>query len=108
MGGFSDYLEKKTIQQETIKETKKKIVKKVSTIKMTYQEKKEFESIESEISNLENQLAEIEKEMNAFHEDYTKIIELTKKQEMLENALEEKMERWEYLSELNEKVMQAH
>ena len=108
MGGFSDYLEKKTMHQETMKETKKKIAKKISSVKMTYQEKKEFESIETDISNLENQLAEIEKEMNEFHEDYTKIIELTKKQELLENALEEKMERWEYLSELNEKVMQAH
>ena len=46
--------------------------------------------------------------MNTFHDDYTKIMDLTKKQEQLETTLEEKLERWEYLSELNEKVMQSH
>lgn len=36
--------------------------------------------------------------------DYTKLEELLKEKEILESKLEEKMERWVYLSELAEKI----
>ncbi len=107
MGGFSDYLDKKIVDTEKLKETKKTMIKKAPTIKMTYQERKEFDAIESEISQLENQLSLIEQEMNTHQDNYTKVMELANKQSEIEQCLEEKMERWEYLSELNEKMMQG-
>lgn len=105
-GGFSDYILKK---KETIinKTPKKEYIKKAPTIKMTYLEKKEFETIEDEISQLEKQLTKIEKDMNIYNDDYQKVMELVNLQTEIEKQLEEKMERWQYLTELNEKMMQS-
>ena len=40
-----------------------------------------------------------------FCADYVKLQELSEKQTQLEAQLEEKMERWMYLNELNEKIL---
>ena len=68
--------------------------------KLTYQEKKEWETIEDEITELETRLQAIPDEMAKFGTDYVKLGELQQTQEQLEAALEEKMLRWEYLSDI--------
>lgn len=104
-GGFSEYFEHK----QTIKETAKKVakeapVKNKPTVRMTYKEKKEFETIEDEITTLETKLSEIETQLNNPNLDYAKVMELVNSRDDLEAQLLEKMDRWQYLSELDEKI----
>ena len=47
---------------------------------------------------------EIDKLMNQNAKDFVKLNELTKEQEEVNAQLEYKMERWEYLTELNERI----
>jgi ATP-binding cassette subfamily F protein uup len=42
--------------------------------------------------------------MNQNAKDFVKLNELTKEQEEVNAQLEYKMERWEYLTELNERI----
>ena len=53
---------------------------------------------------MEARLPEIDNEMAANASNFVKLNELTKEKEETEQALEEKMERWEYLSEIYEKM----
>ncbi len=71
---------------------------------MSYQEKKDWETIEADIETLEQKLADIEAEYLKYASDFHKLAELTKEKEALEETLEQKMARWEYLTELQEKI----
>lgn len=73
-------------------------------LKFTFKEQKEFETIEEEIEALENRISGLEEEMMASATSYGKLGELTKQKEKAEKELEYKMERWEYLTELAEKI----
>lgn len=67
--------------------------------KLTYNEKKEWETIESDIETLETRLEGLTEEMNHQGSDFTKLQELQTAITLTEEALEEKMTRWEYLSD---------
>ena len=58
----------------------------------------------SNIQLLEQQIRECEEAQGACGSDYVKLQELQAKQAELEAALEEKTERWMYLTELKEKI----
>lgn len=73
-------------------------------LKFTYQEQKEFDSIEDDIAALEELIAKCDKDMLSCTTDFVKLNELGKKKEEAEALLEHKMERWEYLTELSEKI----
>lgn len=73
-------------------------------LKMTYQEQKDFETIENDIMNLEEKLESLELEMEKFSTDFIKLNELVNDKEKTENLLEEKMDRWMYLEDLNKKI----
>lgn len=73
-------------------------------LKFTYKEQREFETIEDEVSALEERIDELEQEMMKYASSYGKLTELTKEKEEAEKLLEYKMQRWEYLSELAEKI----
>ena len=49
-------------------------------------------------------MASLEREMTACGSDYVKLQELTQAQEEAKAALEEKMERWLYLTDLAERI----
>lgn len=68
--------------------------------KMSYQEKKDFENIETEIAELEAKSEELEQEILANAHDFVKLGELQSQKDAVSQALEEKMERWIYLEEL--------
>ena len=53
---------------------------------------------------MEERLEQIEKEFLQFSRDFVKLGELEKEKAEKEQALEEKMERWEYLNELAEAI----
>ena len=73
-------------------------------LKFTYQEQKDYESIEGEIAALEEKIEKLEAEIPKFARDFVKLNELTKEKEATETALEEKMERWMYLEDLAARI----
>lgn len=103
-GNMTEYLEdqKQTSSQEQVKKSEKKsqtnpneTVKK----KLSYMEQKEWETIEDEIAQLEEELTTLSEAMNQQGSDFSKLQELQKEVSETEEKLEEKMARWEYLSE---------
>lgn len=73
-------------------------------IKFTYMEQKEYETIDDDIEKLETKVSELDDEIAKNATAYSKLAELTKEKEDVERQLEEKMERWEYLNDLAEKI----
>ena len=73
-------------------------------LKFTYKEQKEFDTIEDDIAALEAKIEELDKEMIAHASQYSRLTELTKEKEETQSLLDEKMERWMYLTELKERI----
>lgn len=119
-GGYTDYQvqllrESKEKEEEAVKSgekerkenstpTSEKSWKKERALKMTYQEKKDYETIEEEISRLEEKVQELDRESAENARDFLRLQEIQKEKEETEKTLTEKWERWEYLSALQEKV----
>lgn len=100
-GDCSNYLENIYKDElQTKKETKQRV--KEVKIKLTYQQQKELEQLSLDIESLENELNDIKELFNSTDLDYTKINELSLKQEQLEAELDTKTERWMELSEIQE------
>ena len=72
--------------------------------RMSYQEKQDFLHIEDEIAALEARVAEIEAEYAASASDFQRLTALDKEREEAETKLLERMERWEYLTELQAEI----
>lgn len=87
----------KTDSKKTWKERERKL-------KFTYNEQKEFESIDDDIAKLESKIESLDEEMLKNVTNSVKLKELMEKKQQAENALEEKMDRWVYLNDLNEKI----
>ena len=73
-------------------------------LKFSYREQKEYETIEDDIAVLEEKIEELEQKILLNSRDFVKLNELTKEKEATEAALEEKMERWEYLEDLAARI----
>lgn len=79
--------------------TKGAITKTKEKTKLNYLEEKEWAIIEDEIMGLETKLEDIDKEIEQAGSDYNKIETLYKEKTSSQKALEQKYERWEYLSQ---------
>lgn len=102
---ITDYIQESVnSKKENNKQNKTTNNKDENIPRFTSKEKKEFQTIESEIETIEKRLSEIEKESLACGSDYQRLMELQKEKEELEQQLLEKLERWEYLTDLNEKI----
>lgn len=107
-GNYSDYAEK-TVQEST-ERAKKPAEKKERTftgktkLKFSYKEQREYESIDEEIAELEQRIADAEAGLAGCASDYVRLQELTAEKEMLEMQLSEKMDRWVYLNDLAERI----
>lgn len=73
-------------------------------LKFSYKEQREYETIEDDIAALEQKVEDLDNEMAANATNAAKLRELMEEKEKTEAALEEKMERWEYLEELAAKI----
>ena len=73
-------------------------------LKFSYKEKQEYETIEQDILDLEEKLERLDAEMAANATNSKRLSELAAEREQTEADLEHKMERWEYLEELAEKI----
>lgn len=126
-GGYTDYLEKalatgkitdtlsmtgaaatgsecekeKADSRQTWKNNREK------KLKFTYQEQKEYETIDADIAALEEKIANLDAAIAEAASDYTKLSELTQQKEEIEQQLEEKMDRWVYLNDLAEQIENA-
>lgn len=72
--------------------------------KFTFKEQKDWETIEDEIAGLEAAIEQLDQEMAGAASDYTRLNELMKEKEAKEGTLEEKMDRWMYLTDLAEQI----
>lgn len=73
-------------------------------LKFSYKEQREFETIDNDIAALEDKIAKLEEEIVLAARDYGKLNSLMQEKEAVEAQLEEKMDRWMYLTELKEKI----
>lgn len=87
--------EKATPKQGKIKQKK---------LKMTWQEKKDFETIEADIAAMEETLEAFDGDIAANQTDYVKLQELSEAKEALETTLLEKMSYQEYLEDLDARI----
>ena len=100
-GSIVEYLD----QQKPVKEEKAVKAKpqpKERKKKLSYNEQKEWETIEDDIALLESKIDELTEAMNHQGDDFTKLQDLQKEIDQTEQDLDEKMNRWEYLSEIIE------
>jgi ATP-binding cassette subfamily F protein uup len=111
VGNYSDYINYREKETENInlneRKKKKEIVNSQSNkkrIKLTYHEKKELLIIEDEITELEEKLSNLEKEIENQTSDFVKLSELVNIKEKIEDNLLYKMERLEYLNNLNTQI----
>lgn len=119
-GGYTDYMAKRPQKEEqgasqitgasgaaedALKKTDSKATwGHAKKLKFTFQEQKDYETIEADIEALEEKIADLENSMIKCASDFVKLNEITKEKEACEAALEEKMERWEYLEELAQRI----
>ena len=106
-GNYTDYLDEKKFELEMVAESSKSEKEKVVKVReekkrMSYQEKQEWATIESEIEEIENKIATIEAEMNENGSDFGKLASLQRQMDEENERLLAKYERYEYLSELAE------
>ncbi|MFX0549431.1 ABC-F family ATP-binding cassette domain-containing protein [Hathewaya histolytica] len=118
-GNYSDFInfkqnlstekeEKSEIKKETVdKPMDKKCDKPKKALKFSYKEQREYEEIENIIASIEENLDNIKVEISKNSTNYSKLQELLQEETETENLLEEKMERWEYLNELAEKIEES-
>lgn len=113
-GNFDDYMNKRILwleeeKKESSKETASANTQrtKSSIPKFSYNEKLEYEKIYDDIDALENKIEQINKDMVSFATDYVKLQQLMTEKEALEESLLQKMEREDYLSNLEKEIQAA-
>lgn len=105
-GSMSDYLEQEkslsrvVVETPKVEKSKEETTKLTPAKKMTYQEKKEWETIEATIQELEEKMESLQSEMNATAQDFAKLQALQEELDKTEEAAANAYERWEYLAEL--------
>ena len=106
-GNWSDWKAKRKEEEAPAKAEKPKAAQerpRERKLKFSFKEQREFETIDEDLAALEQQIRECEEAQGACGSDYVRLQELQAKQAELEAALEEKTERWMYLTELKEKI----
>lgn len=121
-GGYTEYSLKKLAEKETEEagQTKKNAENGAKTdsqesqkgqrtrgpkkLKFTYQEQKDYETIEADMAALEEKMAALDKDIAAAAHDFVKLNKLVEEKGELEAELDKKMDRWMYLEELAARI----
>ncbi|MBR3103839.1 MAG: ABC-F family ATP-binding cassette domain-containing protein [Lachnospiraceae bacterium] len=110
-GGYSEYLEKR--MESAIPADKPKAEKQTENRdagrtrekkKLSFKEQYDYDHIEEEIETLEKRSEELERLMADASSDYSKLIELGKEKEEIDQEIEQKFERFMELQELVDKI----
>ncbi len=89
------------INQKASRTTEKKL-------KFSYNEQREFNTIEADIEELEQKLSNLEDSIAASASEYSKLDVLMKEKEEIELQVEEKMERYLYLQDFADKIKEQN
>lgn len=113
-GNYSDYQIYREIQgiefeedkkeKSTTPTPKKEKPKNDKKLKFTYNEQREFETIDKDIETLEIKIEELDASTSKYATDFTKLQEILDSKAKAESDLEYKYERWEYLNNLAEEI----
>ena len=112
-GGYSDYLnllkerEREQSKSEGVKEKKETFAlrnKPESKRRISFNERREYETIDEDIQKMEEAILEKEGMISEAATNHSLLQQLLAEKEELEQQLELKMERWMYLTELFEEV----
>ena len=120
-GGYTDYTIRKVMEQEQAESEQGKKNGNVSKndakssekgqrnrgpqkLKFTYQEQRDYETIENDIAQLEEKIELLESQMAEAATDFVKLNQLMAEKEEAESKLEEKMDRWMYLEDLAARI----
>lgn len=112
-GGYSDYLLKSADAGEAVApgpEREKKAKEERSwksgpkKLRFTYKEQREFEVIDEKIAELEEDIGELEERITLNATNSAALNELMKEKEEAEQKLEDMVERWVYLNDLNDRI----
>lgn len=116
-GGYTDYRNRKEeMNADTTmrvsaksadskaKEKKNDWKKPSAKLKFSFQEQRDYETIEEELAQIEDKIAAIEEAIAGAATDFVKLNKLTNQKEELETLQEEKMNRWMYLEDLKAKI----
>ncbi|KPV44555.1 ABC-F family ATP-binding cassette domain-containing protein [Alicyclobacillus ferrooxydans] len=79
-------------------------IPKPKKLKFSWSEQKEYETIDSDIANVEESLQLVSKKLEAAGSNYGLVQELYNEQQELEQKLNHLLERWTYLNELAEAI----
>lgn len=109
LGSYSDYLEEKQqtellLKAEVVKEKKVEEAPKPKKRKLSYQEQRDWDTIEERIAKLEETVEQLAVELEAAGADYERAQQLSEEQQRAEQELEAAIERWSELSELVESL----
>ena len=105
-GNWSDWQEKRRAEQ-AVKVEKPKTVQerpREKKLKFSYKEEREFATIDDDIANLEAAIEANQAAQLSAGADFVKLQQLQEELTDLEARLEQKTERWMYLTELAEKI----
>lgn len=108
-GNYSDYLDARPTEtplpvKEKEKPCRQPTAELPKTLKFSFKEQREFETIDDDIAKLEDKKREILKQEQEFSSDYVRLQALMEERQKLETELAEKTDRWVYLNELAEKI----
>ena len=121
-GGYTDYInrkkEKGLLEENALVKTKSSSAGKSDSdktekeeykirnkkLKFSYNEKREYETIEDDIAKLEENIEKLDGEIVKNATNSVKLRELMESKEETETLLMEKMDRWEYLEDLAKKI----
>ncbi len=114
-GNYSDYSEKRPITQESNErkessQTEPSAADKNETrikqkkLKFSFNEQREFDTIDDEIAEIETKIAQCSKEIEKASSDYIRLLDLSAQMDLLKSELETKTERWLYLNELADQI----
>ena len=96
-----------TADKASEKNTKATWNKGERALKFSYMEQKEYDTIEDDIAALEENIEKLDEDMVKYATDFVKLNELGREKEAAQSRLDEKYARWEYLTELAEKIEAA-
>ena len=120
-GGYTDYTIRKVMEQEQAESEqgmkngnvskndaksseKGQRIRGPQKLKFTYQEQRDYETIENDIAQLEEKIELLESQMAEAATDFVKLNQLMAEKEEAESKLEEKMDRWMYLEDLAARI----
>ncbi|MCT4619548.1 MAG: ABC-F family ATP-binding cassette domain-containing protein [Marinisporobacter sp.] len=112
-GNYSEYEESREHKDHSLnhekatKNTEKKkeqSTNKPKKLKFTFKEQREYDQIDGIIENIEEKIEEISEKISQAGSDFELLQRLVSEKESLEKELDEKMERWAYLNELEERI----